>query len=181
MNFATTSILTDYAASPNFGTSQSSPAICFGIAFNQIDTYNYNYSLLYFDASQDNREGNKDIPNQSLSSLNPFKYGPDPVAYRKWIISGYLEMMTIINNMILQMTTGNSKMQINSVIAAQKYLSYKNDPFARAIGFILPFFLVIAYICPLCVIVFRIVSDKVNLFINLGNKSQRRNEDYGSF
>ena len=73
-------------------------------------------------------------------------------------------MMTIINNMILQLATKENNIQLNSAISAEKFSIYKNDPFAKAIGFILPFFLVIAYVCPLVIIVFRMVSDKVKLF-----------------
>ena len=65
------------------------------------------------------------------------------------------------------MTTGNTNIQLNSAIAAQKFWSYKNDEFAGAIGFILPFFLMIAYLCPLCIFVFRLVSDKVSIYVIL--------------
>ena len=120
----------------------------------------YNYTLNFFDSVDNDRNGIRDIPNQMKYSLNPFQYGPDLLSYNKWIDSGYLNMMAIINNLILQLTTADTH-QINVAVAAQKFYTYKNDPFSRAIGFILPFFLVIAYVCPLCIIVFRFVSDKV--------------------
>ena len=112
-----------------------------------------------------NRQGIQDIPNQSQQSLNPFQYGPDLSSSDRFRGSGYIEMMNLINNQILQLTTGKSNMQLNTAIGYQKFWSYKNDPFAKAIGFILPFFLVIAYVCPLCIVVFRLVSDKVKFSI----------------
>ena len=122
----------------------------------------FNYSLLYFDSSQQNQKRFQDIPNQSKPSLNKFQSGPDLRSFNKWIFSGYLEMMTIINNMILQISMNNTNVQLNTAIAAQKFYNFKSDPFGQVIGFILPFFLVIAYVCPLCIVVFRMVSDKVN-------------------
>lgn len=73
MNFSSPSDLTDYTASPNWGSSPNYPAICFGIAFQQIDINSYNYSLFYLDAFDDNIAGIKDIPNQARPSLNPFQ------------------------------------------------------------------------------------------------------------
>ena len=43
---------------------------------------------------------------------------------------------------------------------AQKYVMYQDDTFGRFIGFILPFFLVIAYLIPLSMQVSRMVGEK---------------------
>ena len=161
-NFNDTSELINYANSTNWNTSSNYPPICFGIAFQSIGVDSYNYSLLYFDASQQNDRGFPDIPNQAKPSLNQFQYGPDLSSFNKWMFSGYLEMMTYINNAILQISMNITNVQLNTAIASQKFYSFKSDPFSQAIGFILPFFLVIAYVCPLCIVVFRMVSDKVN-------------------
>ena len=179
MNFNDSNHINSYTASEDYGTNSSFPQLCFGISLKQIDIDNYNYSLHYFDAADQDPKGTRSIPNQLLPSLNPFQNGPDLSAFNKWKQSGYLETVSIINNMILQLTTNDTKVQINSAISAEKFSSFKNDPFAKAIGFILPFFLIIAYVCPLVIIVFRMVSDKVIICINKGNKSQGRNENNG--
>jgi hypothetical protein len=158
-SFSTIDELNSYTTSPNWGTPNN-PSLCFAITFQQLDINTFNYTLHYFDLVEI-ADAIKDIPGQRKPSLNTFQYGPDLTSYNRYQSSGFLEMMSIINNIILQITTGNNTIQLNTAIGAQKFLSYKNDPFARAIGFILPFFLVIAYVCPLCIVVFRIVSDKV--------------------
>jgi len=179
MQFNDSNHINSYTASENYGINSSFPQLCFGLSLNQINIDNYNYSLHYFDAADEDPKGTKSIPNQLLPSLNPFQNGPALSAFNKWRTSGYLEMVTIINNMILQLSTNDNQVQINSAISAEKFSKYKNDPFAKAIGFILPFFLIIAYVCPLVIVVFRMVSDKVIIRINKGNKSKRRNENHG--
>jgi hypothetical protein len=169
-SFATIDELNSYTQSPDWG-SANSPPLCFAITFQQFDINTFNYSLHYFDLV-DEDDALQDIPGQRKPSLNIFQYGPDLTSYNRYQDSGFLEMMSIINNLILQITTGNNKIQLNTAIGPQKFLSFKNDPFARAIGFILPFFLVIAYVCPLCIVVFRIVSDKVNTLLNKESRAK---------
>jgi len=42
------------------------------------------------------------------------------------------------------------------------YVNYRSDPFARFIGYMIPFFIIIAYMCPLCLYVYRMVNEKEN-------------------
>ena len=42
------------------------------------------------------------------------------------------------------------------------YTDYRSDPFSKAIGYMIPFFIIIAYICPLCLYVYRMVGEKEN-------------------
>ena len=157
--FNSTQELNSYVTNYNWG-KDGYPKLCFAFSFNSEGNSKYNYSLHYFDALP-NSQADKDIPNQLIPSLDPFQYGPDLTSFRQWTTSGYLNMMTIINNLILNLESSSDNKQINVAMSAQKYYSYKEDPFAIAVGFILPFFLVIAYTCPLGVLVFRMVSDKV--------------------
>ena len=151
--------MNSYVSDENWG-KEGYPKLCFAFSFNYQGDSKYNYSLHYFDALTVS-QADHDVPNQLIPSLNPFQYGPDLTSFHQWTTSGYLNMMTIINNIIFNLESATIDKQINVAMAPQKYYSYKDDPFAIAVGFILPFFLVIAYICPLCVLVFRIVSDKV--------------------
>ena len=43
-----------------------------------------------------------------------------------------------------------------------KYIDYRSDPFSAFMGYIIPFFIVIAYMCPLCLYIYRIVGEKEN-------------------
>ena len=42
------------------------------------------------------------------------------------------------------------------------YIGYRTDPFSLVIGHIVPFFIVIAYMCPLCLYAYRMVGEKEN-------------------
>ena len=42
------------------------------------------------------------------------------------------------------------------------YVDYRSDPFSKAIGYMIPFFIIIAYMCPLCLYVYRMVEEKEN-------------------
>ena len=168
LNFKDTSEINNYTASIDYGVIKEK--ICFGVSLEEINTSYYNYSLHFFDAADMDSNGYQDIPNQLLSSIDKFQYGPDLKSFKKWGQSGFLELMVIINNVINSMISGNNNtMQLNTAISAIKYDSYKVDQFSQIIGFMLPFFLIIAYVCPLVIIVFRIVSDKVKTILNKGN------------
>ena len=141
-----------------YGSSASTPALCFGFFFAQIDSLNFNYTLSYFDSII--KGSIQDIPSGLILSLDPFQKVPDMDSYTMWLNSGYLQMMKIINDVILKINTGKSSASIDFGVMAQKYTTYEVDPFGNFLGFLLPFFIVIAYLCPLCVLVFRMVSDK---------------------
>lgn len=166
--------MNDYVSGEEWG-KDNNPKLCFAFSLNKLADGKYNYSLHYFDAVLFSTAA-RDIPNQALPSLNPFQYGPDLGSFGQYVSSGYLNMMLLMNNLILSYENGTlpGASQINVAIGPQKYYTYKQDPFAQAIGFILPFFLVIAYVCPLCVLVFRIVSDKVTLLIKLRKVGRKK-------
>lgn len=134
------------------------PALCFAFSFKQIDTSNFNYTLHYFDATQ--TKAIKDVPNSNTPSLNFFQTYPDLSTYKLWLTSGYLEMMKIINDVILQVSTNNTNASVNFGVMAEKFKSFQIDKFGNYISFIVPFFLIIAYVCPMCIYVFRMVKDK---------------------
>lgn len=162
-NFSSPEDLNKYVSGENWGKDQY-PELCFAFSFNKIGVSKYNYSLHYFDAL-DISQANSDIPNQINPSLNPFQFGPDFKSFQKYTQSGFLYMMTFINNLILNLELGTTDKNITVALGAQKYYVLKSDPFAQFIGFILPFFLVLAYVSPLSILVFRMVSDKVGIFI----------------
>ena len=47
-------------------------------------------------------------------------------------------------------------------MVALPYENYRVDPFSTVIGYFIPFFMVIAYMCPLCLYVYRMVGEKEN-------------------
>ena len=143
--------------------------ICFGIRFKQ-DGHKYDYSLHYFESMFS--QGVQDIPNMRNGIFDKFSTGPDLASYRKYQKSGYIYILKLINEYILNEETRNSgedeehrstpKAQIDMAMIALPYENYRSDPFSAVIGYFIPFFMVIAYMCPLCLYVYRMVGEKEN-------------------
>ena len=137
------------------------PPICFGIKVEETEsstTKAYDVSLHYFGSDRDN--GVKDIPSTITENLDPFQNGPDMDSYKRYITSGYLYIMKLIYDYILQKETNTNTAQINYGVVAQKFTMYQEDPFSLFIGMILPFFLVVAYLVPLALQVSKMVVEK---------------------
>ena len=158
MSFNTTEDLNNYISGATYGTSESNPEICFGFHLDQLGPTTFNYSLHYWDSILKN--ATQFIPNSLTPALDPFQVGPDPNSYEMWLNSGYIYMMKIINDGILFLNTGDKNANIDIGMMTEMYSSFTLDPFGSFIGFLLPFFIVIAFLCPLCVLVFRMVSEK---------------------
>ena len=133
--------------------------ICFGIRFKQ-EGHKYDYSLHYFESMFS--EGVQDIPSLRNGIFNKFDSGPDLESYRKYQKSGYIYILKLINEYILQQETEDSNAKIDLGMVALPYENYRSDPFSSVIGYFIPFFIVIAYMCPLCLYVYRMVGEKEN-------------------
>ena len=151
--------LNSYVKDKKYGKDDDHPLICFGISFNEENPHNYDYTIHYFDSS--NQEGVQDIPDASWGLFDPFNSGPDLDSYELYQTSGYVYIMKIINEYILQKET-NTNAKINLGMIAMPYIDSRKDPFSGVMGYIIPFFIVIAYMCPLCLYVFRMVGEKEN-------------------
>ena len=151
--------LNSYVKDKKYGKDDDHPLICFGISFNEENPHNYDYTIHYFDSS--NQEGVQDIPDASWGLFDPFNSGPDLDNYELYQTSGYVYIMKIINEYILQKET-NTNAKINLGMIAMPYIDSRKDPFSGVMGYIIPFFIVIAYMCPLCLYVFRMVGEKEN-------------------
>ena len=156
--FNTISEVEAYVEDESYGLTTDLPTLCFGFFYEQLDDENFNYTLHYFDSKLP--EAVEDIPTTQLASLDYFQNGPDMDSYKLWLSSGYLLMMKIINDVILQLNTKNKEASINYVVMAQKFSPFKTDQFGPFIGIALPFFIIIAYVCPLCILIFRMVKEK---------------------
>ena len=156
MDFKSIKEMEKYIKDKKYGTS-GKPLICFGINFEER-VHNYNYSLHYFDSVF--QEGIKDIMDMIRGPFDPFQSGPNMNSYQRYRISGYIYIMKCINEYILQKETNNPKASLNFGMMSMKFENYKTDPFGDYIGFVIPFFIVVAYMCPLCLYIYRMVSEK---------------------
>ena len=143
--------LDEYVKDKKYG-QEGFPEICFGISYKK-EGNKYDYALHYFDSLFD--QGVKDVPNVMNGLFDQFSSGPDLTSYKLYQSSGYTYIMKLINEHILGK-------QINFGIVAMPYEDYRTDPFSSVIGYFIPFFIVIAYMCPLCLYVYRMVGEKEN-------------------
>ena len=148
-----------YIENEYYASDNEHPPICFGLRYEYIPTTNtYNVSLHYFATNLGN--GIKDIPSTLVDPLDTFQKGPDMDSYERYLESGYLNIIKLIYDNILQNELEDDNAKINFGVIAQKYHMYQDDTFGKFIGFILPFFLVIAYLIPLSMQVSRWVGEK---------------------
>ena len=148
--------MNDYVKDKKFGTREH-PAICFGIRFEQ-NKGGYNYSLHYFDSIFG--QGIQDLSDIIGGPIDLFRSGPDMKSYQRYQTSGYTYIMKIINEYILKKETKNEDAQLNFGMMPMKYVNYKQDKLGDYMAFIIPFFIMVAYICSLCLYVYRMVSEK---------------------
>ena len=145
-----------YVKDERFGTDEM-PGICFGIKFEHKQN-GYNFSLHYFDSLFE--QGIQDLSNIIGGPIDLFQSGPDMQSYQRYRYSGYAYIMKIINEYILQQETKNEKAKLNFGIMPMKYVNYKRDKLGPYMAFIIPFFIMVAYMCSLCLYVYRMVSEK---------------------
>ena len=158
MPFNSIDDLNDYITSNKYGES-GYPLICFGIRLENTG-HKYSYSLHYFDSVLS--EGIHDIPHAKNGLFDRFQTGPDLESYEMYQTSGYTYILKIMNEYILRKELNNNNAEINFAMVPMKYSDYRTDPFSKSIGYMIPFFLIIAYMCPLCLYVYRMVSEKEN-------------------
>ena len=150
--------LEEYIKDKKYG-QEGYPEICFGISYKK-EGNKYDYALHYFDSMFD--QGVKDVPNVMNGLFDQFSSGPDLESYKLYQSSGYNYIMKLINEHILRDATGDNTKKINFGMVAMPYENYRSDPFSSVIGYFIPFFIVIAYMCPLCLYVYRMVGEKEN-------------------
>ena len=148
--------LNDYVKSPKYG-KENNDLICFGMRIEK-NGHKYEYSLHYFDSVL--ADGVRDIDNCKNGMFDRFQSGPDLESYKLYQSSGYTYIMKLINQYILKEEKGENK--IDFAMIPMPYKDYRSDPFSKAIGYMIPFFIVIAYMCPLCLYVYRMVGEKEN-------------------
>ena len=159
MEFSSVEELNNYIKDESY-LGKKDALICFGVKFS-YDAANehYNYSLHFFDYEKQGNEGIQDIANNAKGMFDPFQTGPDLKSYMRYKNGAYSYMMKIINQYILRQETNNGA-ELNYGIAAMKYIDYRNDSFGEFMGYMIGVILVMAYMSPLSLYVYRMVGDK---------------------
>ena len=145
-----------YIKDKKYGTEKF-PEICFGMRLEET-IKGYDYSLHYFDSIFS--QGIQDLSNIIGGPIDLFKSGPDMQSYQKYKNSGYTYIMKLIHEYILRKETHNKNATLNFGMMPMKYVNYKRDKLGDYMPIIIPFFIMVAYICSLCLYVYRMVSEK---------------------
>ena len=150
----------EYIKDPEYLTD-TSQQICFGLKFSYDETNKkYNYSLHFFDFEKSGKEGVEDIPNDKQGLFDPFQSGPDLTSYMKYKNGAYSYMIKIVNQYILRKETNNQNAELNYGIAAMKYIDFRVDSFGQFMGYMIGVMVVLAYMSPLSLYIYRIVGEK---------------------
>ena len=158
--FSTVDELNEYIKDPSY-LAKKDKFICFGVKFSyNEETKHYNYSLHFFDYPKQGTEGIQDIANNAQGMFDPFQTGPDLTSYMRYRNGAYSYMMKIINQYILRKETNNPNAELNYGIAAMQYIDHREDSFGEFMGYMIGVILVMAYMSPLSLYVYRMVGDK---------------------
>ena len=150
----------EYIKDPEY-LKDNSKQICFGLKFSYDEaTKKYNYSLHFFDFEKTGKEGVEDVPTDKEGLLDTFQSGPDLTSFMKYKNGAYSYMVKTVNQYILRKETNNQNAELNYGIAAMKYIDFRTDSFGLFMGYMIGVMLVLAYMTPLSLYIYRIVSEK---------------------
>ena len=152
--------LNDFIKDPKYSTNPNE-LICFGLAFNyDSNTKKYDYSLHFFDFDKTGKDGIQDIPSNKEKFFDDFQSGPILSSFQIYQNGAYSYMMKIVNQYILRQETGDKNAELNYGITAMKYIDYRVDSFGNLLGYMITIILVIAYMSPLSLYIYRMVDEK---------------------
>ena len=158
--FETVEQMNNYIKDQHYGADPNT-LICFGVKFSyETEEKLYNYSLHFFDFEKMGREGIQDIACNDQGMFDTFKSGPDLESFLKYKNGAYTYMMKTINQYILRKETGDQNAELNYAIGAMKYIDYRIDSFGEFLGYMITIIIVIAYMSPLSLYIYRMVGEK---------------------
>ena len=153
--FETADELNDYVSSEGYGLPDK-PSICFGISFKDKGDNKYSAALHYFNDFISH--GIEDVPNNLKTVVEEMQQGPNMEDVQKYSDNGYIQVLNILANYMLQKK--NPLSYINYGFAIQKYDSYSFNDFSEFAGVYFTFFVILAYLCPLILYVLKMVVEK---------------------
>ena len=150
--FSSIEEMENYIKSPDYNEYLNG-LICFGLSFSyNLDNNKYDYSLHFFDKI--------DIPNNSNGLFNKYRTEPDLNSFLLYQNGAYSYMIKIVNEYILRKELKSNNAELNYAIIPMKYTDYRIDSFGDLLGFIISIIILLAYMAPLSLYVFRIVGEK---------------------
>ena len=146
----------DYTKSKTHGISPEFPKLIGGIVFNEISNETFDYIL---------RFGRNSVPATKNSVSD--KYGFDPLtliyeSFFKYYNSGFLGIQNALDQTYLRILNYDDSIKYKIGLHMFPFDSYSRDLFWEIISSLLPFFMVIAFSYPFCMITKIIVNEKHN-------------------
>ena len=135
--------------------------ICFGLRFLYDKRQNnFDYSLHFFDFEKIGRGDTSDIPTDKKGMFDTFQSFPDLQSYGIYANGGYNYMMKVVNEYILKNQTNKRYASLSYAVTPMKYIDYKVDPYGQFYGYVTVLFILVAYLFPLNIYVYKIVGEK---------------------
>ena len=135
--------------------------ICFGLKFLYDESNNtFDYSLHFFDFEIIGRGDTSDVPTCKYGMFDKYQNGPDLQSYGIYTNGGYNYVMKVVNEYILKNQTNNKYSSLSYAVTPMKYIDYRVDPFGQLFAGITAICILIAYIFPLNIYVYKIVKEK---------------------
>ena len=135
--------------------------ICFGLKFLYDESNNaFDYSLHFFDFEIIGRGDTSDIPTCKYGMFDKYQNGPDLQSYGIYTNGGYNYVMKVVNEYILKTQTNDKYSSLSYAVTPMKYIDYRVDPFGQLFAGITGICILIAYVFPLNIYVYKIVREK---------------------
>ena len=158
--FESVEAMEKYIKKPDY-INQPENSICFGMKYSYNETINhYDYSLHFFDFDKIGKEGVQDIPNNGAGMFDRFQSGPDIISFMRYKNGAYNYMMKVVNEYILKNVTHNPLASFSYGVFPMKYTDFRLDFYGQFFGYIITIIIVIAYISPLSLYIYKIVEEK---------------------
>ena len=159
--FSSIEEMEDYIKQPKY-IAEPNGLICFGLKFSyDEETKKYDYSLHFFDFDKTDKKGIQDISsNKEQGFFDEFQSGPNLNSFLLYKNGAYSYMMKIVNQYILRKETADNSAELNYGITAMKYIDYRVDSFGEFLGYMITIIIVVAYMSPLSLYIYRIVGEK---------------------
>ena len=156
--FNTIEEMEEYIKEPDY-INHPERSICFGLKFAHDNiTNHYDYSLHFFDNDKIGNVGIQDVPGDNM--FDKFQNGPDMYGFMIYQQGTYNYMMKVVNEYILRKETENNYASFSYGIFPMKYTDFKLDNYGQYFGYILVIIIIIAYMIPLILYVYKIVEEK---------------------
>ena len=149
----------DYVTSENYGSDENNyPKICFGISKDDNKKYEFG---IHYDTLQENNFiiDVPKIPDFKTSKYEKIRTQTDLQSFQYYQYSGYLMVMKIIYDYILQEVSGKPDATINFSLVEMIYDSIFKNKFHKYV-YLLGFFIIISYAIILSINIYREINFK---------------------